>query len=358
VRLFHPRDFSRPARALHFYRRITLGPDSNGRFRCVNIRSEVQSLAKRTMIVDRRNFLKTMATAGAVVVLPSYTAATPAPGSFDFVFFTDTHIQPELDAAHGCDLCFKKIAGLRPEFAMMGGDHVFDAFGVNKVRAGMVYDLYERTEQLLGMPLHHAIGNHDVFGVLAKSGVASTDPAYGKKMFQDRMGRTYYSFDYKGYHFVVLDSVQPTEDRLWEARVDEDQLRWLRDDLKALPHGMPVIAVVHCPLVTAFATYAYTQIVGADRKYNTMTVANAPDVLQIFENANVPAVLQGHTHVNEVVNYKNTQYITSGAVCGNWWRGPRMGTPEGFTVVSLRQGKISWRYETYGFHSVVPPERP
>jgi 3',5'-cyclic AMP phosphodiesterase CpdA len=222
----------------------------------------------------------------------------------------------------------------------------------------MVYDLYERTEQLLGMPLHHAIGNHDVFGVLAKSGVASTDPAYGKKMFQDRMGRTYYSFDYKGYHFVVLDSVQPTEDRLWEARVDEDQLRWLRDDLKALPHGMPVIAVVHCPLVTAFATYAYTQIVGADRKYNTMTVANAPDVLQIFENANVPAVLQGHTHVNEVVNYKNTRYITSGAVCGNWWRGPRMGTPEGFTVVSLRQGKISWRYETYGFHSVVPPERP
>jgi Icc protein len=310
------------------------------------------------MMIDRRDFIKTMATAGAVMALPSFAAAATAPGSFDFVFFTDTHIQPELDAAHGCDMCFKKIAGLKPEFAIMGGDNVFDAFGVNNVRAGMVYDLYERTEQLLGMPLHHAIGNHDVFGVLLKSGVAPTDPAYGKKMYQDRMGRTYYSFDYKGYHLVVLDSIHPTEDRLWEARIDEDQLRWLRDDLKALPHGAPVIAVVHCPLVTAFATYAYTQIVGADRKYNTMTVANAPDVLQIFENANVLAVLQGHTHVNEVVTYKNTQYITSGAVCGNWWRGPRMGTPEGFTVVSLRQGKISWRYETYGFHSVVSPESP
>jgi Icc protein len=310
------------------------------------------------MMIDRRDFIKTMATAGAVMALPSFAAAATAPGSFDFVFFTDTHIQPELDAAHGCDMCFKKIAGLKPELAIMGGDHVFDAFGVNNVRAGMVYDLYERTEQLLGMPLHHAIGNHDVFGVLLKSGVAPTDPAYGKKMYQDRMGRTYYSFDYKGYHLVVLDSIHPTEDRLWEARIDEDQLRWLRDDLKALPHGAPVIAVVHCPLVTAFATYAYTQSVGADRKYNTMTVANAPDVLQIFENANVLAVLQGHTHVNEVVTYKNTQYITSGAVCGNWWRGPRMGTPEGFTVVSLRQGKISWRYETYGFHSVVSPESP
>jgi Icc protein len=309
------------------------------------------------MTLDRRNFLKTMAAAGATMALPSFVSAAagpPPPGSFDFVFFTDTHIQPELDAAHGCDMCFRKIARLNPEFAMMGGDHVFDAFEVNRVRAGMVYDLYKRTEQQLGMPLHHAIGNHDVFGVFARSGVTPSDPAYGKKMYQDRIGQTYYSFDYKGYHFVVLDSIQPTADRQWEARVDEVQLRWLRDDLKGLPPGTPVIAVCHCPLVTAFATYAYTQIVGADRKYNTMTVANAAEVLEVFENVNVLAVLQGHTHVNEVVNYKNTQYITSGAVCGNWWHGPRLGTPEGFTVVSLRQGTITSRYATYGFHSVDP----
>src|SRR5580693_1312245 len=134
------------------------------------------------MISDRREFLKTIAMSGAAAALAGPAAALDwaapesAPGSFDFVFFTDTHIQPELDAAHGCDMCFKKIAGLKPELAIMGGDHVFDAFGVNNVRAGMVYDLYERTEQLLGMPLHHAIGNHDVFGVLLKSGVAPTDP--------------------------------------------------------------------------------------------------------------------------------------------------------------------------------------
>jgi Icc protein len=319
------------------------------------------SRRKSLMTLDRRNFLRTMAAAGATLAMPTFVSAsagTTPPGSFDFVFFTDTHIQPELDAAHGCDMCFRKIAALNPEFAIMGGDHVFDAFEVNRVRAGMVYDLYQRTEQQLGMPMHHAIGNHDVFGVFARSGVAPSDPAYGKKMYQDRIGQTYYSFDYKGYHFVVLDSIQPTADRMWEARVDEDQLRWLRDDLKALQHGTPVIAVCHCPLVTAFATYAYTQIVGADRKYNTMTVANAADVLEVFESANVLAVLQGHTHVNEVVSYKRTQYITSGAVCGNWWHGPRLGTPEGFTVVSLRQGTITSRYETYGFHSVDPRVRP
>lgn len=305
------------------------------------------------MTLDRRKFLTTMATAGAAMALPlPYfpAAKPPAAGSFDFVFFTDTHIEPELDAAHGCGMCFSKIASLKPEFAIMGGDHVYDAAGVNGARAGMVFDLYKRTEQALGMPIHNAIGNHDIFGVMTRSGVAPTDPAYGKKMYQDRMGQTYYSFDYKGYHFVVLDSIQPTEDRMWEARVDEEQLHWLRDDLKRLPQGAPVIGVVHCPVVTAFATYA--EIVTAGRKYNTMTVANGTEVLEVLDNANVLAVLQGHTHVNEIVQHKNTQYITSGAVCGNWWHGSRLGTPEGFTVVSLRDGKISTRYETYGFHSV------
>jgi 3',5'-cyclic AMP phosphodiesterase CpdA len=137
--------------------------------------------------------------------------------------------------------------------------------------------------------------------------------------------------------------------------VDEAQLQWLRNDLKAVPAGTPVVVVIHCPLVTAFASYA--EVISAGRKYNTMTVANAPEVLEIFEHANVIAVLQGHTHVNEVVAYKNTRYITSGAVCGNWWHGPRLGTPEGFSVITLREGEVSTRYETYGFHSVALDER-
>jgi 3',5'-cyclic-AMP phosphodiesterase len=308
------------------------------------------------MTLDRRKFLKTLAATGAALALPPLplaAAGPPPPGSFDFVFFTDTHIQPELDAAHGCDMCFRKIAATKSDFAIMGGDHVYDAFGVNGIRAHMVYDLYSRTEQLLAMPLHHAIGNHDIFGVFTRSGVAPSDPAYGKKMYQDRMGPTFYSFDHKGYHFVVLDSIRPTDDRLWEARIDDAQLQWLRDDLNRLAPSTLVIATIHCPLVTAFAAYA--EVVAAGRKYNTMTVANGSAVLEVFDSANINllAVLQGHTHVNENIARNHTQFITSGAVCGNWWHGPRLGTPEGYTVVSLREGALTARYETYGFHSVA-----
>jgi Icc protein len=308
------------------------------------------------MTLGRRTFLKTAIAAGAGASLaPStFTGADSAPGSFDFVFFTDTHIEPELDAGQGCDMCFRKIAGLKPDFAIMGGDHVYDALGVDGRRADLVFDLYKKTQQSLQMPLYHTIGNHDVFGILTKSGVAPNDPAYGKKMYEDRIGHTYYSFDRKGWHFVVLDSIQPTEDRLWEARVDENQLGWVKDDLRRLAPKTPVIVVIHVPLVTAFETYAPTV---TERKYNTLTVANAPEVLAALEDHNVVAVLQGHTHVNEIVEHKNTRYITSGAVCGNWWHGPRMGFPEGFTVVSVRDSLVSTRYQTYGFQSVDPREK-
>lgn len=313
----------------------------------------------------RRKFLKNLATtSAALAIFPrievlgnsaivSAAVKQPPPGSCDFVFFTDTHIQPELDAAHGCAMAFQKIAATKPEFAICGGDLVFDVLGVNRPRADMLYNLYKQTESQLNVPLYHAIGNHDVFGILSRTGLVTGDPLYGKKMFEDRVGaRTYSSFDRKGYHFIILDSIFPTEDHQWEGRVDDAQLQWLTGDLKNVATGTPIIVVVHVPLVTGFLGYSPKPT--GRQKYNTYTVENSPDVLAVFEGHNVIAALQGHLHVNETVHYKNCDFMTSGAVCGNWWHGPRMGFPEGFTVVSLREGKISTRYETYGFQSIDP----
>ena len=320
------------------------------------------------MLHDRRKFLKTLAAASAAAAFPripllnhglanaSATKPQPAPESFDFVFFTDTHIQPELDAAHGCQMAFTKIAAANPEFAICGGDLVYDALAVSRTRADMLFDLYQRTEATIKAPLHHAIGNHDLYGILTKSGASPSDPGYGKKMFEDRIGaRTYYSFDHRGYHFIVLDSIFPTPDRLWEGRIDDAQLQWLAHDLAAVAPTAPVVVITHVPLITGYLAYGPKP--DGTPRYDTVSVANSSDVIALFEPHNILAVLQGHLHINELVNYKNCQYACCGAVCGNWWHGPRLAFPEGFTVVSLRAGKISWRYETYGFKSVDPREK-
>jgi 3',5'-cyclic AMP phosphodiesterase CpdA len=254
--------------------------------------------------------------------------------SFSFAHFTDIHIEPELRAAAGTAACFDRLNALQPEFALCGGD--------------LLFDLYGETSRRLSMPVHSVPGNHDVFGLSNQSGIPASDPLYGKKMFEDRIGPRYSAFAYKGWHFLLLDSIGITPQREFIGRVDEEQLAWLRTELAAIGPSKPIIVLTHIPLLSAVL-----QIVPDPWKSpSTYLVTNAPEVLGLLAPYNVKAVLQGHTHIRENVIYNGCQFLTSGAVCGNWWKGPRCGHPEGFAMVTVKDGAVSWRYETYGFVAV------
>jgi 3',5'-cyclic-AMP phosphodiesterase len=309
------------------------------------------------MRLDRRRFLSLSASAAAATALPA-AALAPTPGRLRFVFFTDTHTEPELSAAEGTAQALRKIKSLKPDFCIQGGDHCFDLIAAPRERATLLLDLYQRTEHALdGIPIHHTLGNHDVFGRLPEAHVADSDPLYSKKTFEQRFdSKTYYSFDRNGYHFIVLDSISLLPEGAYEGRIDATQLQWLKSDLAAQPAGTPVIVTTHIPLVSAIPQYM--AVVKNAPKPDAFLVANSFDVLPLFEGHNVIAVLQGHTHINETVYYRNTPYITSGAVCGNWWKGTRWGTPEGFTVLELAAGRATWRYETYGWHAPNPEADP
>ena len=319
--------------------------------------------------MDRRRFLSLSAAMAASSALPSVTQAASAPrvGSLKLVFFTDTHTQPELKANEGTALAMQKIRALKPDLCIQGGDHCFDLAAVPRDRSLMLLDLYQKTEQTLnGIPIHHVIGNHDVFGRVPATGVQPTDPLYGKQAFEQCFNtKTYRSFNEKGYHFILLDSIQITPEREFDAMIDPAQLQWLAADLAATPAGIPIIVVSHVPLVSAAPQYsppddkaAKAQAYQALTNLHGFLVGNARQVIDLFEGHHVIAVLQGHTHINETVFWRDVPYITSGAVSGNWWRGSRWGTPEGFTVLELAGGQVHHRYETYGWKSPQPDPDP
>ena len=307
------------------------------------------------MRMNRRHVLSLLASAGAAGLAKPTSfllAQAPAPEDFDFVFFTDTHLQPELDANKGCAMAFREMRSLHADFAIQGGDHIFDALAVPEQRSLSLFEMYDKTQQDLGLQVYHTIGNHDCFGVYPKSGMQPSDSLYGKRYYGDHVGKTFYSFDHKGVHFIVLDTIGLTPDRAYEGRVDAPQIAWLASDLQAQPAAKPIIVSVHIPLVSAIDNY--TPAPASPPPHHGNTVVNSSEVTRLFAGHNVLAVFQGHTHINERVDWHGVPYITSGAVSGNWWHGTRLGTPEGFTVVSIRGGKLSTRYATYGFQSVDP----
>lgn len=287
--------------------------------------------------------------AGALALGPSLSSAMPhSNDSFSFVHFTDIHIERELKAAGGAAACFDKINKLEPDFALCGGDLVFDSNATPRMKGIELFDLYAGTSKRLSMKVHSVPGNHDVFGLSTTSGVLASDPLYGKKMFEDRIGKRYSSFDHKGWHFILLDSIGITDERDFIGLIDQEQLTWLTADLKATGPTRPVIVMTHIPILSAVL-----QIVPDSWKSQPKyLVTNSQDVLSVLAPYNVKAVLQGHTHIRENVLYNGCQFITSGAVCGNWWKGARLGHPEGFAVLTVKGDTVSWRYETYGFVAV------
>ncbi|MFY9745023.1 MAG: metallophosphoesterase [Acidobacteriaceae bacterium] len=304
--------------------------------------------------MNRRNFLRGSGLAAAACALGGVHArgqetekrAPVAAGSFTFAFFTDVHIEPEMDAPQGTELAMEIINASEAEFAICGGDHVFDALGSRKERVIEQYELYMQAEKTLRIPVRHVLGNHDVAGL--KTDMSSHDAIYGKAMFEQTFQTpTYYSFQHKGVNFIVLDSIL-VEGRDWRPEIDLRQLAWLERDLAANA-AYPQVVISHVPLVTSMASYGPGS---NDKKYEP--VSNADAIVPILEKYNVIALLQGHTHIVECVHRHGIQYVTGGAVCGNWWHGTQYGDHEGVMFMMVDNGVISTSYVPTGFVSIEP----
>lgn len=296
-------------------------------------------------MLTRRDLFAGAASIGVASLLPK----SLAPNRFRFVHFTDPHIQPELGAADGVAMAVRKLLSLRPrpDFVLTGGDHVMDLLKVTRERANLQFRLLEEALRPLEMPVFPAVGNHDVFGWSTDSPITESDPEYGKRMFEERFakGPLYRSFEHKGWRFIVLDSIQ-AKGRDYTLGIDDAQLTWLSSELEKAGR-VPTVVMSHAPILTAFVQYTEGATAATSPK---LIAANGREVQALLAKHNVKAVLQGHTHVVEEIDYLGTKYITGGAVSGDWWKGPRLAVhPEGFAVFDVDGDRLSWQYVPYGW---------
>ena len=129
-------------------------------------------------------------------------------------------------------------------FRHSGGDHIFDGL---PLPASL--PTYEETQQQLGLKTYHTTGNHDLLGIYTASGMHVGDANYGKAYFEQHIGPLYQSFDHKGVHFIVLDSIGLTPERGYYGLIDSVQIQWLKADLARQPsvtdHCLRICAADH-----------------------------------------------------------------------------------------------------------------
>jgi 3',5'-cyclic AMP phosphodiesterase CpdA len=305
--------------------------------------------------LDRRRFLTLTAAAAVAGALPArawWPSSGAAGDSLRVTFFTDIHARTEWETPRAMAMAAAAINSRRSDLVIAGGDLITDGFQSAAETVEHRWDAYLEMHRGVNGRVEPVIGNHDLVAAVPEDGTpAATDP---RARFRNAFGleRTFRTFEAAGYRFFLLDSIVVTggEDP-YEGRIDDQQLRWLVTQLASIDPSTPLVVATHIPLLTAMyqATEGATTAALANR-----VVVNSREVLDMFDGHNLLLVLQGHLHVDEMIRWRDTTFITGGAVCGKWWRGSWHGTPEGFGTLTLRPDRVEWQYHTYGWEALRP----
>jgi 3',5'-cyclic AMP phosphodiesterase CpdA len=267
---------------------------------------------------------------------------TKTDDSFSFVFMTDIHLKPEMNAPKGFQMAIDKTNELNPDFVITGGDLVYDAMRGGQARCDSLFSLYKEMSKGLRMPVYNTLGNHDLFAIYPESPEPETNPDYKYGMFERYFGKTYYSFNHKGWHFIVLNSLDVTEDKKYRGHFHDEQLEWLKSDLEKTDTLTPVVVVSHIPMLSVRG-----QLTGAGPM-----IDNVAEVFNMLENHKLKLILQGHIHWKESGQVNDRfEFITGGSIAGNGWKGRRHNTKEGFVLVKVQGEALSWEYIDHGWEN-------
>ena len=267
--------------------------------------------------------------------------------SFSIAFLTDIHLTTENNAVEGFKQALDSVNRLNPDFIITGGDLIMDALGQSYGRADSLYNLYQQVIKNTGIPVYNTMGNHEIYGIVrSKSGADPSNQEYGERMFEKRIGKSYYAVENKGWKFIIINSIEDTKKEHYVGKVDSVQIEWIRSELKKTDPATPIVLSTHIPFITALTQMNAGSTVPND---SGTVVYNSKEVLQLFKGYNLKLVLQGHLHTIEDIDINGIHFITGGAISAAWWKGPNQGFEEGFMFLTFGPDDFRWRYVDYGW---------
>lgn len=269
--------------------------------------------------INRRELLKNGGALLAACSLPiSMVEIAFGKGSdqnFTFAFVSDSHITHikgnkfvnNWDRGLIRAVAETNLMNPKPDFVFYGGDIA---------QLGKPEEIDHGLEILSGLnaKTHYVMGEHDYYVDLGD---------YWRK----QLGPDHYSFDHKGVHFVVLNSILTFEkwmhqkwdtgmDRMKQmARLDnpkgqpfmvgDAQRKWLKDDLDKVSKDTPVVVMSHSPLQKIF------------KGWNFWT-DDAEQVQALLKPFKKVTVLYGHVHQIQTNQIGNISFHAAMATAWPW----------------------------------------
>lgn len=274
------------------------------------------------MSVSRRDFLRASAggaIAGLLPVSMVRLAFADPTQDFNFAYISDSHIQHiegnrfvrNWDQGLKRAVAEANLLEPKPDFIVFGGD---------LAQLGTRAELDHGAEILAGLNQKPRVvmGEHDYYLDFG---------AYWSELF----GEQYYSFDHKGVHFVILNSILTYDEwnNRWESperrmhemagldnpngspfMVGSKQLAWLKADLAKLDRKTPVVVFSHSPLQKIFKNWNFW----------TEEAEEIQKLLSRFKQANV---IYGHVHQ---IQYNQIGRIAFNSVMATAWPWPYPST--------------------------------
>jgi 3',5'-cyclic AMP phosphodiesterase CpdA len=262
--------------------------------------AERRAYFDRVLPLGRRDFLRASGIAAAAALasgklLPhsfqpvDVVRADASEKSFTFAYISDSHLYEKTLNERFVRAILKAVDDVnamspQPDFILYGGD---------LAQLGQPKELEEGAQILkaLKAPVRMMVGEHDWYLDMGEN-------------WRQHFGKDTYSFDHKGVHFVVLNSVivedywtapklTPMERMKAMAQLDNPNGRpftvgaaqrdWLKNDLAGVKPETPLVVFSHSPLYKLY------------KPWNFWT-DDAEEVQKLLSPFKTVSVIHGHTH--------------------------------------------------------------
>lgn len=224
---------------------------------------------------------------------------------FSFVYLPDIHLNSDSLVKRNFESTAHKVNSLKPDFILTGGDMIYTAKNVDDRKAASLFDFMDGEFKIFQMPVFFTMGNHETVGITKESGIDSSNPKWGKQMYKKRYTTPYYTFNYEGWKFFILDGIKILEkEKNYTQGVDSIQIEWIKDELLKTDKNVPIIISIHTPLVNPHGI--------TDSKSQALS-SNSEVVMNCFKEHNLKMVLQGHNHIYMNLLLNDIHYLSGGS---------------------------------------------